>query len=341
MRLRAPILGLAVLLPYGVGCGSASFSKVNQEDTRQLTRVTDAQSGRAANSIVVSDLSGHIRVIDPYGTVKRRWSIESAISKLAVSGDGRLVAAGDIAGRILIIDVEDGVITKTFLAHSQAIRGIAFASPSSLVTTVGNGVVVWDLEKLKPKRTIHNPSQHCLIGSFEGNPVFAASIWRSFACTTPQVSAMDVSPDGTLLAVAVYRRVIVLRISDGRTLNEVEAYASSLAFSPKGEQLAIGLRSGRIELCDWKQGQITKAWPAHESSSIAALSYAPDGMLLASTSFNGDVAVFDTATGAIRTRIKAGQEAARLAWFPGPQARKLFIGTANGQLLVSGCGLGE
>lgn len=136
------------------------------------------------------------------------------------------------------------------------------------------------------------------------------------------------SPDGTLLAVAGdggdAPGVVLVDAADGSVRQELLACARPsrhcLAWSPDGQALATAdTESGRMRTWYRRDG---RWYPGEEFELPGAaasgdplldaagdLAFSPNGTLLASAHHNGDVHVWDAATGAHRHRLRGVQEA--------------------------------
>ena len=202
------------------------------------------------------------------------------VGSVAFSPDGRLLAAGDRAGRILLWDVGREEVIAT-LKEEFADIAVAFSPDGRLVATGtsplgqsawGGRVRLWDVATRKAVATLELAS----IGD---------------------VSSVSFSPDGTTLAAGLVRlegndsgRVLLL---DGATLEEIAILGwegwdvTSLAFSPDGATLAAGLErwddsggSGRVLLLDGATLEEI-ATPGWEGHMVRSLAFSPDATTLA------------------------------------------------------------
>ncbi|WKX72695.1 helix-turn-helix domain-containing protein [Streptomyces sp. XD-27] len=120
--------------------------------------------------------------------------------------------------------------------------------------------------------------------------------------STPPSDAMAVRPDGRRLATT---HGMSFALPSGRwTHNNVgQIEALSLAYSPDGNRLAMGERSGRVTVYDGdvtrRLGSLTGTYSdlGHGEESAGALAYSHDGTLLAVAGDQGTVRLWDTASG--------------------------------------------
>src|SRR5262249_52479772 len=69
----------------------------------------------------------------------------SGVRSLCFSPDGRWVAAGTRSGRISVVSVDDrDTAPASWAAHDATVFGLAFLSPSTLVSTGGRTMRLWD-----------------------------------------------------------------------------------------------------------------------------------------------------------------------------------------------------
>ncbi len=129
----------------------------------------------------------------------------------------------------------------------------------------------------------------------------------------PPVTALAVAPDGkTVLAgsQAGLRQVSYpeLKPQDSRkgggvkngTLKTALPHVHDLAFSPRGDFLAVGggapAEAGMVEVISWPEGKLAyRAEP--QGDLIYAVAWSPDGRQLATASYDHTVAILDASSG--------------------------------------------
>jgi WD40 repeat protein len=120
---------------------------------------------------------------------------------------------------------------------------------------------------------------------------------------TQRCCRLAFSPDGRLLAAGGLDRVEVWELARGRrVLSAPAAEIGALAFSPDGRWL-LGLGRWDIAAAMWD----TRSWKAYRLDGLAGRQHAPvfspDGSLVASGSFEGEIAVWETASGTLLRRL--------------------------------------
>lgn len=96
------------------------------------------------------------------------------------------------------------------------------------------------------------------------------------------------SPDGTWLALATGEQVALYQVHSGVHAGNLETGASvtSLAFSPQGDQLAVGLQDGRVQVWRIPEGALLFSLD-DQSDPVSHLAFAADGHTLAFATSSG------------------------------------------------------
>ncbi|MCI0621059.1 MAG: hypothetical protein L0387_05195 [Acidobacteria bacterium] len=127
------------------------------------------------------------------------------------------------------------------------------------------------------------------------------------AALAPQIGAIAFSPDGALVAAGGYGEVSFSAASSRKLLGKLAGITEAvrtLAFSPDGKYFAVGAgrpaQEGEIKI--WQTGE--NFWtkpPLHTVKAhrdcVYALTFSPDSKLLASTSYDHMIYLWDPATG--------------------------------------------
>lgn len=118
---------------------------------------------------------------------------KSTVTTIALTADGKLLAAGDETGAIILWDIMTRQRIATLQAHTEALHSVAFNSDSTILASgsVVGDVMLWDVVKQAPIHTMP------LIKS---NPNLGAGAFAPVAF----------SPDGKLLATGMADGTLVL-----------------------------------------------------------------------------------------------------------------------------------
>jgi hypothetical protein len=106
--------------------------------------------------VVVADAAGLVVVDGQTAAVRKRLSFDGVerITDIAISPDDRLIAAGDLGGRVVVFDLPTGRRLGTLRGHSERIAALEFASPNLLVSgSWDDSVRLWDLDVLSAERS--------------------------------------------------------------------------------------------------------------------------------------------------------------------------------------------
>jgi hypothetical protein len=144
---------------------------------------------------------------------------------MALSPDGKLLAAGDAEGRVEVWSLEKKGVPVSWKTGRLNISALAFGSnprrapgemPWGLATgNQGGNIAIWDLAD-QSVRSLLQGSAH-------------------------DVFALEFSHDGVLLASSGRSEPHIWNVATGKIILELpfHDYATSLAFSPQGDRLAI------------------------------------------------------------------------------------------------------
>jgi WD40 repeat protein len=250
------------------------------------------------------------------GRLLCRYDSESPLLALALSAQGRSLAAASEAGIVEIRSLETGrrvVLSIGAAARMNPDLNLAFSPDGTLLATSE-----WDV-------------------SGEANPV---AIWnvetgerlKEYPGNRARASDLLFSADGQSLIIAsgpTIRRWFLEENSDRLALAGHKDEAWSVAFSPEGGIMASGSDDNdreSIKLWDPASGQLIRGWHGG-AGTTAALEFSPDGSILASAHLTKEdnVRLWDVATGRLLATLKGHTARARtVAFHP------------DGKLLASG-----
>jgi len=235
----------------------------------------------------------------------------NGITALAFSPDGRTLVSGSTDGALRFWQTATGAPADNFITgHTQSIKAATFFQNSStLVSAAFNGeITFWDVETAQRRDEVPSPL-------------------RQNRGHRDWYSTVAFSPDGTKLVSAAADGTIVFGgfpirfsstkpdnltrltdVSTGAELATLQKHASELTFSPDDRTKTVAIISGgTIRLWNTETGDelviglhLYSDLPLgfhHNLPTILALAFSPDGRWLVSGTTEGEIRMWDVATG--------------------------------------------
>jgi len=222
-----------------------------------------------------------------WGFLKHRCNLDALtfrghsaqVEALAVAPDGNTIASADWTGAIKLWNPDSGRETLSIAAHDGIIADLAFSPDGAALASAGDDakVKLWNIATGEP------------IASLQGH---SGEVW-----------SVGWSPNGKMLASAGMDGRLIIR--DAATREEAATIVSpsggvtAFAFGPDGRiALAYGELERPASVCVLRPPDLSEEFTvAPHKKHVNCLAFSPDGALLASGSWDGDVAVLDANTG--------------------------------------------
>ena len=282
-------------------------------DARMIAMSADG--GRIAILTEVDGL-GSFRVFEAAsGAAVNTAGFGRDIVCLALSPDGKLVAAGELDRTIRIRDTSTARVLDRMRGHGDLPTALAFSPDGDrIVSAAADGIVrFWNTGSVEPFAVLggHTGRIGTLCFSADGSRVLSAAddgtlrLWSTAAPDATDVlpghaSAVHSVAFGTsdtqLVSASVRGELRFWDAGAGECYDAIHLVNddhSAMAVSPDGKLLAIGHRGGAL-LCDFA---MARARPlGGRLGDVIAVVFAPDGSQLAGLDSDGQVIVWDAAT---------------------------------------------
>jgi WD40 repeat protein/serine/threonine protein kinase len=198
---------------------------------------------------------------------------------LAVSPDGRAIAASRGGRQATVWDADSGQIRATYTEHDQPLTFLAFGPDR-------NTLIVREGYRAISIRTASRPSRRVSV---------------TYRTSNRPIEAVAVSPDGRQLAAAgAGLPVTIWDLPSGRSRRQQREEVSSvvgLAFLPGDEGLVIGNEDGSVRQWRGRTSDDPRVRLGGHDGEAWTLAFSPDGATLASGGDDNLVRLWDVATG--------------------------------------------
>ena len=228
---------------------------------------------------------------------------KSSVSALVFSPSGEHLISGDIDGKLVVWNVQRWEKQNAFIAHTDVIKAATFHPNGKKFATTGlNGPIhVWDVTS---GEQLGSPSVDFTLADASLYKGDAREIQRRFNQRTKIRSLISVvfSPCGKLIAAGLWGEIrfwdaLTLEPYMGFILPESCSRIGQVVFSPCGQYLASGSwwhRTDKVSIRIWKvaTGENIHTFWGHPSD-VQNLAFSKDGNLLASSSYEGTILLWD------------------------------------------------
>ncbi len=158
--------------------------------------------------------------------------------------------------------------------------------------------------------------------------------WRRLAGHDGEAWAVAYLPDGRLASAGEEGKLRIWDPESGKLVRELVGHqgrVSALAASQKSGLLASGGEDETVRLWDAASGKLLRTLPA--SGEVWATDFSPDGALVAAGDMDGNLTLFEVATGAVRHRFRGtGEEIAAVGF--SRDGKLVAAGETNGSIHV-------
>lgn len=176
------------------------------------------------------------------------------VQRIAFDPAGRLLASGDLHGRINIWSVSDGRLLQSLDHHRDAITGLAWLDDGRLVSADGSGL---------------------LLLSQTGSAAVLKEV------RLDAVSVLALAPDRTWIVTGEDRAIHKLSLPglDPEARYAIQAPALAIAINHAGDRIAMSDSGGTVQLLDASLSPVLVLPRA--SRNVYSLAFSPDDTVLA------------------------------------------------------------
>ncbi|GAB4224971.1 MAG: hypothetical protein Tsb0032_30500 [Kiloniellaceae bacterium] len=281
--------------------GGSKDGAVKLWDVYRQELIMETPSGHA-QAIMDAELSADGKLLATLGRdqLTRLWRFDHpfplarelpvagrAAKGVAISRDGRLLAAGDDRGTLQVWDLASEESPRRLFGHDQQVWSLGFSPDGSVLASGDRAgkVRLWDLEK--------------------------GTIRWTIAAHDGPVWSLDFTPDGQRIMTASDSELRLWDSANGELAQSLPAGQGRLTravFSPDDALLATATTDGWIRVWDPAEAAVVHEIAA-DDNVIWGLAFSPDGRLLAAASSDEVVSLWEVATGreiAVFTGLSGG-----------------------------------
>ncbi len=313
----------------------------------------------AALDVIDPVLEPAIDPSQPWCCLKTLVGHAGAVTTVAVSPDGQLLASGSSDKNIKLWSFPKGELLQTYAGrslwfgsgHSDRISTLVFR-PDQLMLISGSDdgtIKLWDLTTHKVHSVLEGGWMVTALAVSANGQLLVNSggdgsinLWNLnteefIGCLVKhrdRICSLLLSPDGQTLISSGYDGTIQLwDLASGRIINTLRPKyrITAIAISPDWRTLISGDIQGKLHVWDLSRGRLIRSLSAH-TDRVSSLVVSSDGLVLVSSSNDNSIKVWDWSRGD-RTDLRSDHRIATVRHTWGVNTLSF---SPNGQFLVSG-----
>jgi WD40 repeat protein len=299
---------------------------------------------------------------DSAGLKQANKTPTTAVTTIALSPDGKTLAAGVGDSQITLFDTESGKEKKTLKGHVGPVTKVAFNPTGDKLASVGRDTVlrIWDTEKGEQTQNLtgHEHPTTALAYSRDGTFIVSGgedsriSLWSEdkeqksakyklrdvLQGHLDFVNDLAFNRDGTILASASEdNRIKLWNFPSGKESLTLLGHAdgvTAVAFNPKGKTnlLASASKDGTVRLWDVSTGTQIQILEG-PTKPLTTVAFSPNGKSLAAAGEDGDVFFWDADSGKPLKKISKNKASkTKTIVFNPVDDNSLFTGDEDGEI---------
>lgn len=286
---------------------------VTKKHASYVTAVACSIDGKLAIS---SDMKGNVLLWEVGTELKKKGEfratsgpgVEKWVKSVALSSDGKHLAAGSDDKTVWLWDTESGKLIRRIRGHEESVNNVFFLPDGKQGVSIdrfGN-CLVWDVKG-------------------EAEP-------KSLKTDSREVTAL--SPDGKSLCYSDGNNTVLVALADGKRLSKLGTYSLSVAFTPDGKNIVKGNGSSpsTIQLWDLKTDEQIWSSKGH-GNTIKRVLVTPDGKRV--LSMDGvRLHIWDSKNGEEIGRYQIGGKSNATCITCTPDGKRVIIGDREGGLIL-------
>ena len=278
--------------------------------------------------LLIGTCDGQLQLWGISPEYSREWltvPLDLGANAVALSSDGTRLAVAGANNTVQVRDANSGQVQHSLTGHTDSVNGMAFSPDETRLATASwdHTAKVWDAATGKELLTLvgHTAELNQVVFSPDGTQIAtigydnSARLWDATrgqllftldAYSETLNSSYEIgvafSPDGRFLATAGRASLKIWKTASGQellTLPLSGLQAASVAFSPDGKRLAVGMAGGAASSV-WDIDNETKLFDlVGHTGTVGDIAFSPDGTHIATASNDYTAKVWDATTGSL------------------------------------------